>query len=275
MSMPDARRYMVQLINRDRQAAGLRPVALDEGPPSIAGQRHAQDMLRVGFVGHWGSDGSVPEQRLTEAGGSDMVMENAACIGDEQPRPIDPNARFSAADLERIERLFMDEVPPNDGHKKNILTPTHTHVGIGLAMSPSTAKEIPFPCLNQEFLAVYGSHEKLPSEHKKAQPLRVAGKVVPEVRVTGVGVVRLETPAPLAAAELNKRRSYPVPRPSEMFWGKGMVTRVPMDTDGQSYQMMLPADVFPQPGLYAVSVWANFGKGPESKMVSLRTLRVL
>jgi hypothetical protein len=36
MGMSEARRYMVDLINRDRSAAGLRPVLLDEGPPSVA-----------------------------------------------------------------------------------------------------------------------------------------------------------------------------------------------------------------------------------------------
>ena len=68
---------MLALINRDRASQGLVPVELDEGAPTLAGQRHAEDMVRLGFLGHWGSDGSVPEQRHTEAGGADMVLERA------------------------------------------------------------------------------------------------------------------------------------------------------------------------------------------------------
>ena len=83
---------MVALVNRDRATQGLGPVELDDGAPTVAGQAHAEDMARLGYLGHWGSDGSVPEQRHTEAGGSDMVLENALCFTDEAKRTLDPKA---------------------------------------------------------------------------------------------------------------------------------------------------------------------------------------
>ncbi|HEX3344297.1 MAG TPA: CAP domain-containing protein, partial [Polyangiaceae bacterium] len=89
LTLDEARRYMVQLVNRDRATAGLAPVELDEGPPTRGGQAHAEDMATHGYLGHWGTDGSVPEQRYTEAGGADMVLENASCFTDEQPRALD------------------------------------------------------------------------------------------------------------------------------------------------------------------------------------------
>ena len=67
-----AQRFVLSLINRDRAKAGLSKVVLDEAA-STAGLRHARDMAANGFTGHVGSDGSVPEQRYTESGGSYFV----------------------------------------------------------------------------------------------------------------------------------------------------------------------------------------------------------
>src|SRR5262249_38821876 len=139
---------------------------LDEGPPTIAGQAHAEDMARLGYLGHWGSDGSVPEQRHTEAGGADMVLENALCFTDEAKRTLDPNPRIDPAQIEKAESQFFDETPPNDGHRKNILRPGHTKVGIGVAQPVATATEIPVPCFTHEFVDGYGSYAPL-SKHAK------------------------------------------------------------------------------------------------------------
>src|ERR1019366_10551465 len=65
LTIAEARAYMVRLINRDRAGAGLSPVSLDDGVATRAGQAHAQDMAVHGYLGHWGTDGSVPEQRYT------------------------------------------------------------------------------------------------------------------------------------------------------------------------------------------------------------------
>ena len=35
--------------------------------------------------------------------------------------------------MEEIEASYFNETPPNDGHRRNILAPEHTHVGIALA----------------------------------------------------------------------------------------------------------------------------------------------
>src|SRR5579859_2879408 len=43
MTVREARRYMVELINRDRAEQHLKPVELDEDAPTRSGQRHAED----------------------------------------------------------------------------------------------------------------------------------------------------------------------------------------------------------------------------------------
>jgi len=270
----EARRYMLALVNRDRATQGLGPVELDEGAPTVAGQAHAEDMARLGYLGHWGSDGSVPEQRHTEAGGSDMVLENALCFTDEAKRTLDGKPLIDPAQVERAESLFFDEVPPNDGHRKNILKPGHTKVGIGVAQPISTATEIAVPCFAQEFTDGYGTYSALPKRAKVGTVLRVEGTLSAGARPTGVGVARVVRPVAIAPSELNKRRSYPVPKPFQMYWGPGFVTPVPVKIDGPKLAIDVPLSDRAQPGLYEISVWAKLGTSEEHTMVSLRTIVV-
>ncbi len=164
LTLTQARKYMVKLINRDRASVGLPGVELDEGPPTRAGQAHAEDMAKNGYLGHWGTDGSVPEQRFTEAGGADMVLENSSCFTDEKARTLDRSPRIDPRNVERAEDMFFHEQPPHDGHRKNILKAWHKGVGIGVAQPVATATEIPVPCFAQEFTDPYGDVRSRPSQ---------------------------------------------------------------------------------------------------------------
>ncbi|MGH7297502.1 MAG: CAP domain-containing protein, partial [Polyangiaceae bacterium] len=228
LSLDGARRYMVQLINRDRASMGLGPVELDEGPPTRAGQVHAEDMARSGYLGHWGSDGSVPEQRYTEAGGADMVLENASCFTDQRTRTLDPGAQIDPRNVEQAEDMFFHEQPPNDGHRKNILKPWHRRVGIGVAQPVATPTEIPVPCFAQEFVDAFGVYAAVPAQIRVGETLRVSGAVSAPATFAGVGLARVALPAPIPVAELNRRRSYPVPAPYQMYWPPGFQTPIPV-----------------------------------------------
>lgn len=270
----EARRYMAALVNRDRATAGLAPVELDEGPPTIAGQAHAEDMAHLGYLGHWGTDGSVPEQRHSDAGGADMVLENALCFTDEKLRVLDKQPLIDPQQVERAESMFFDEVPPNDGHRKNILRPGHTRVGIGVAQPVATPTEIPVPCFAQELTDDYGSYAPIPKHAKLGSLLHVEGTLAPGVRPSGVGVARIPKPAPIPVAEVNKRRSYPVPKPFQMYWGPGFVTPVPVKIDGTKLAIDVPLGEAGQAGLYEISIWAKLPGATEHAMIGLRTILV-
>jgi uncharacterized protein YkwD len=274
LSMPEARRYMLALVNRDRASNGLAPVELDEGPPTASGQAHAEDMVRLGYLGHWGSDGSVPEHRYTQAGGTDMVLENALCFTDEKTRTLDPNATIDPAQIEKAESQFYDEVPPNDGHRKNILKPQHTRVGIGVAQPKGTATEIAVPCFSQEFVDGYGAYGAVPRHAKAGAVVHVDGTLAAGVVPTGVGLARVDAPKAMPASALNKLRTYQVPKPFQMYWGPGFVSPVPVKIDGQRFGVDVPLSDHDKPGLYEVSVWAKLAPDGEHTMVSLRTVIV-
>jgi hypothetical protein len=260
---------MLTLINRDRKEHGLEPVEHDP-VASLAAQRHADDMAKHGFTAHWGTDGSVPEQRYTEAGGSDFVQENAACLFDGVPRELDTDPRFDPALLEQLQKMFMDEVPPNDGHRKNILKPGHHRVGIGLAQ-PAAVNQ---PCLAQEFVDDWGDYSELPREAPRAVRLQISGEIREPLRFGGVGLGRIDLPRPRKPKELNETSVYRIPSPETLYFPAGFKTPKPVQVDGQKFSIDTDLGKKPQAGRYGVSVWAKEGKSNELFMVSLRTIMV-
>jgi uncharacterized protein YkwD len=273
LSAEQARRYMVELINRDRASAGLAPVAFEDGAAARAGQAHAEDMAARGYLGHWGTDGSVPEQRFTEAGGVDMVLENASCYVDERRRAIDPAPRIEARYVEEAEKLFFDEKPPNDGHRRNILTARHNRVGIGVAQPRPLPNEVPSPCFAQEFVDAYGSYAPTPRQMRPGAPLHVEGTVSAPAMFAGVGVARVDAPKPIDVTELNGRHSYQIPPPSQSYWPAGYKTPIPVQTTGSRFSIDVPLGEAGKPGMYEVSVWATLPGSRELVMVSLRTIQ--
>jgi len=270
MNLEQARRYVLALVNHDRAEHGLSRVALDD-VASRAGQRHAEDMARFGYTAHWGTDGSVPEQRYSEAGGSDFVQENAGCLADGKKRALDATPRFEAAQLERVERAFMDEKPPHDGHRRNILKPSHTGFGVGVAQ-PSG---LDLACLSQEFVDDYGDYAALSKSARAGSMLHIEGDVKGPVSFGGVGIGRIDFGQPLTAVYLNSTYTYAVPSPSELYFPKGFVTKKPVELNGKHFRIDVPLGKGGQGGRYEVSVWAKFpGAGQQLDMVSLRVISV-
>lgn len=274
LSIAEARKYMVELINADRASMGLPPVTLDEGPPTIAGQGHAEDMAKNGFLGHWGTDGSVPEQRHSEAGGADMVLENASCFVDEARRALDPRAKIDPKNVEKAESMFFNEEPPHDGHRRNILNPRHKRVGIGIAQPVATPTEIPVPCFTQEFTDPYGTYVAVPKAMRSGETVHVEGTMLAPASVGGVGLARVDAPRPIPVKDANtaKRRAYPVPTPTALYWPSGYKTPIPVKVDGQRFSIDVP--IGDGAGMYELSIWARFPGAKDPVMVGLRTIQV-
>ena len=270
MNLEQARRYVLALVNRDRAAHGLSPVVMDDAA-NRAGQRHAEDMARAGYTAHWGTDGSVPEQRYSDAGGTDFVHENAGCLADGKVRKLDAAPRFEAAQLERVQNAFMDEKPPHDGHRRNILKASHTGFGVGVAKPNGVG----IACLSQEFVDDYGDYAPLPKTARAGDVLRIEGDVKGVIAFGGVGIGRIEPAQPMTAAYLNTTYTYAVPSPSELYFPKGFVTKKPVEVNGKHFRIDVPLGKRGEPGRYQVSIWGKFpGAGKQLDMVSLRVIDV-
>lgn len=104
---------LLRLLNRDRQAAGLAPLRVDARLGRVARQ-HSEQMARLRLLAHHLQ--TTPEQRVSAAHvGYAQLAENLALANTE----------------EAAERSLLD----SPGHRRNMLEPRFTQVGLGVAFA--------------------------------------------------------------------------------------------------------------------------------------------
>ena len=147
----DGKRYMLELINGARANVGLNPVALGD---NIAAQLHAEISLANCVASHWGIDGLKPYMRYSLAGGYQSNGENGSgsdyCVraGDGYMAEGSIKARVNDA---------MDGWMASAGHRRNILTPEHIKVNIGIAYDRYNT------VMYQHFEGDYVEYDRTPS----------------------------------------------------------------------------------------------------------------
>jgi len=111
---------VIELINAERAAYGLRPVVLNETLGGAA-QGYAADMAKANFFAHKGPDGSTLVSRAEAAGYTTwtFLAENLAA---GQPTP------------ERVVAAWMN----SPTHRANVLSPDVVEAGIGKAYNPNS-----------------------------------------------------------------------------------------------------------------------------------------
>ena len=105
-----------RLINAERAAHGLAPLSYN-ATLARAAQLHAEDCYHRGWCGHTGSDGSTMKERIIRAG-YDPARWSECWAWHRTPA----KAVFA----------WMDEVPPNDPHRRTLLSTWLTEVGVGV-----------------------------------------------------------------------------------------------------------------------------------------------
>jgi uncharacterized protein YkwD len=167
-----ARQALVRRINEDRAAAGLESLEYDALASEVSDQ-HCQEMAGRGYLSHWNLRGLLPYHRYHFAGGRDHIQENLSrmTVFSTRPDPISTAPEDIQVHLLNSHQRFMDETPPLDGHRKNVLDPRHTHVGIGLAVSGGHFT------MAEEFLNRYVELEPLPEALPRGS-VRIVGVVV-------------------------------------------------------------------------------------------------
>lgn len=197
-------------INRNRADAGLSPVAWDEAAASVADAFCAAQVAEK-TRGHYLRDGVPPYARTGFAGVFGYHAENSASwitTGTSFPDP--PSALALSG-----HRLMIEEVPPDDGHRRTILDPEATHVGVGWALGGGRFQ------LSQEFLA-RGLDELSLSTDERGLAVRVYGIARAPYELRFVTVAREPLPTPLTRQEANAWTSYRYPIASEAFVARGI-----------------------------------------------------
>jgi uncharacterized protein YkwD len=109
---PDLEAKMLQLVNRERVAAGLRPLTADPELTEVA-RRHSTDMFARGYFAHDTPEGRDPFDRMREAG----VRFGAA------------GENLALAPTVQVAHTGLMKSP---GHRANILHKDFGRLGIGI-----------------------------------------------------------------------------------------------------------------------------------------------
>jgi uncharacterized protein YkwD len=110
-------REVVRIINQVRAAHGLYALTYNE-TLAVAAQGHANDCSQRGWCSHTGSDGSDPRARIIRAGYTPASWAECWAMSLSPQHAVD---------------MWMDEVPPNDPHRRTLLSVYQTEIGVGVA----------------------------------------------------------------------------------------------------------------------------------------------
>jgi uncharacterized protein YkwD len=109
---PDLEKQMLDLVNRERQAAGLAPLAPDPELTEVA-RRHSADMFQRGYFAHDTPEGRTPFDRMREA----------------DVRFVTAGENLALAPTISVAHTGLMNSP---GHRANILRGQFGRVGIGV-----------------------------------------------------------------------------------------------------------------------------------------------
>ena len=158
-----------------------------------------------------------------------------------------------------------DETPPNDGHRRAILGPQHTHVGFGVALKGHSLR------LTEMYLSRYLTLSPFAQQAKRKTTVSLKGKLLsPKYALHEVDVFHEPLPTAPDSAWLRTPRPYSLPedfvalRPKTPFpttyldgskgdydWSRSGTFRVPAKLSKDA------------PGIYTILFWIK--RFPEDK----------
>lgn len=247
-------------INRDRARYGLPLLRWDERAAGVA-EEHCREMLEAGYFSHWDLSGRKPYHRYALAGGTEYNAEN---LGFAFYRPSGPGDHINVrkAAFESYKGMLAER-PPEDGHRRTILNPHHTHVGIGIAFSVDRTY------ISLLFLSRYVKFD--PPPPKRARPdekIYLSGKILKkDYSLQGVLVFHEPLPKPRSPEELerfpkwyglpNKKLELKPLLPPDKRYQDGSRGEVKVEDERFSFLLSFPEG----PGVYTVVAFLRDPKG--------------
>lgn len=209
-------------INVDRAAAGLPPVAWDEAASRVA-DAFCAEQVREGTRGHFLENGIPPYARTGLAGIFGMGAENSvawtsSATSFEQP-PLSLALSGQAA--------MLAEKPPNDGHRRTILDPDVTHVGVGWAQGAGRFR------MAEEFLTRHLASMTLERVARGPLTILVQGQPVSGQQFAFVTLANEPSPKHLTKAQANARTRYSYPEARLAYVPEGIKSMRVVDTETQ------------------------------------------
>ena len=97
-------------------------------------------MLREGYASHWNRAGWKPYMRYSQGGVTDHTSENISSLNSTG---FEVSFDSVKAEMTARHEGLIGEEPPYDQHRRNILDPRHTHVGIGRGLQQGGSADDP------------------------------------------------------------------------------------------------------------------------------------
>ncbi len=196
-------------INVERREHGLAPVLWDERAAAVA-RRTTRRQVEERTNGHFLLDGFPPYARLSAGGVFGMGAENAAAFMSDAGRLHDTAEGLAL----RAHSAMMRETPPDDSHRRAVLDPAATHVGIGWAMERGDFR------LGVEFTSRAYERLRVRREPRGAS-IEVDGEALSGAPIRYATVARQPEPRPISRREANDRDSYSYPPAQLMILPEG------------------------------------------------------
>jgi hypothetical protein len=261
------KRSVFQKINEDRLRAGLSPVAWDEAVSRVADEFCARQIAER-TRGHFLMDGIPPYARTGFAGIFGKGAENSVSW-------LTSASSFSETTMELAlagHKEMMTEKPPADGHRRTILNPEMTHVGVGYAIEHGRFQ------LAQEFLVRGLERLELKVSDEPGPSVTFEGQPRAHRVLRFVTIAWEATPRSITREEANARITYSYPKPFLAYVPEGEARLHVSDTqtqdrlrlrrDGSFFFAFSPL----QPGLYTLVLYTSSQETIEPRPSASATL---
>ena len=159
-----------------------------------------------------------------------------------------------------MHQSMIEEKPPNNGHRKTILSPQHTHVGFGIAIQGHRVR------LDELYIARYVEVDPIPRQAKPKASVSLSGKILKQKYVlTGADVYYEPLPTPPSIEWLREPRSYGMPEvnekllprlPEGYLYPDGSNGTIKVDSTGR---FRVGLGLSRKPGINTIMVWLRAG----------------
>ncbi len=242
------------MVNEERAVAKVQELKADELATRIA-TNHATEMAMQEFVSHWGRDGLKPYHRYSFAGGTDSTQENVSAADNTWSNKLSDLKQ----DTSYLHLRMYQETPPNDGHRKTILAPQHTHVGFGIALNKLHLRIV------ELFVARYVEVKPVARVMKPGANFLFAARMLKREHILNhVEVFYEPLPKPPELSWLSEQRSYALPDHSRNLRPKVQPPYTYADRTRGEVDMQLdgsfrvPVTLFhDKPGIYTIVAWVK------------------
>ena len=247
LSTEELEKYMLQLINADRLAAGLKLVEWDQLAAQV-GRAHAHEMAENQYMSHWNLAGVGPDIRYSFAGGTEWDQENVFSSWQRYDNGTPVPVTDWKKQVEDAQQALMN----SPGHRANILNPDHTHVGVGLAYNPNTSEFR----VAQEFINRYITINDLPVQVKPGSDIRIKYRLLNGTTDPLVNLAYEPFPQPLSMEQLNATSTYSSPAQFVASFETTSLANGDCSAD---------IEIGDAPGLYHIRIWVtNSSDSPQA-----------